>query len=71
MTKAVRARRIQAVAESAPPAIINLAFRTMFSASSTSWYLRAPTSWYRTYGAALPALLRGRRVQASTRSAPS
>ena len=32
MTKAVRARRIQALAESAPPAIINLAFRTMFSA---------------------------------------
>lgn len=32
MTKAVRARRIQAFAESAPPAVINLAFRTMFSA---------------------------------------
>lgn len=32
MTKAVRARRIQAIAESAPPAVINLAFRTMFSA---------------------------------------
>ena len=32
MTKALRARRIQAIAESAPPAIINLAFRTMFSA---------------------------------------
>lgn len=32
MTRAVRARRIQAFAESAPPAVINLAFRTMFSA---------------------------------------
>ena len=32
MTKAVRARRIQAFAESGPPAVINLAFRTMFSA---------------------------------------
>lgn len=32
MTKAIRARRIQAFAESAPPAVINLAFRTMFSA---------------------------------------
>jgi diacylglycerol O-acyltransferase len=32
MTRAVRARRIQALAESAPPAVINLAFRTMFSA---------------------------------------
>jgi len=32
MTKAVRARHIQALAESAPPALINLAFRTMFSA---------------------------------------
>jgi WS/DGAT/MGAT family acyltransferase len=32
MTKAVRARRIQSLAESAPPAVINLAFRTMFSA---------------------------------------
>jgi diacylglycerol O-acyltransferase / wax synthase len=32
MTKAVRARRIQAIAGSAPPALINLAFRTMFSA---------------------------------------
>jgi diacylglycerol O-acyltransferase len=31
MTKAVRARRIQAIAETAPPALINLAFRTMFS----------------------------------------
>lgn len=32
MTKAVRARSIQAFAEIAPPALINLAFRTMFSA---------------------------------------
>jgi WS/DGAT/MGAT family acyltransferase len=32
MTKAVRAKRIQAIAETAPPALINLAFRTMFSA---------------------------------------
>jgi len=32
MTKAARARRIQAFAEVAPPALINLAFRTMFSA---------------------------------------
>jgi len=32
MTKAVRARSIQAIAETAPPALINLAFRTMFSA---------------------------------------
>lgn len=32
MTRAVTARRIQAFAEAAPPAVINLAFRTMFSA---------------------------------------
>ena len=32
MTRAVRARKIQAFAESAPPALINLAFRTMFTA---------------------------------------
>jgi len=32
MTKAVRARSIQAIAEVAPPALTNLAFRTMFSA---------------------------------------
>jgi hypothetical protein len=32
MTKAVRARHIQAIGESAPPALVNLAFRTMFSA---------------------------------------
>ena len=32
MTRAVRARKIQAIAEVAPPALINLAFRTMFSA---------------------------------------
>jgi WS/DGAT/MGAT family acyltransferase len=32
MTKAIRARGIQAIAASAPPALINLAFRTMFSA---------------------------------------
>ena len=32
MMKAITARRIQAFAESAPPAVINLAFRTMFSA---------------------------------------
>ena len=32
MTKAVRAKSIQAIAEAAPPALINLAFRTMFSA---------------------------------------
>jgi diacylglycerol O-acyltransferase / wax synthase len=31
MTRAVRARRIQAIAETAPPALVNLAFRTMFS----------------------------------------
>ncbi len=32
MTKAVRARHIQSLSESAPPAVINLAFRAMFSA---------------------------------------
>jgi WS/DGAT/MGAT family acyltransferase len=31
MTKAARARSIQAIAETAPPALINLAFRTMFA----------------------------------------
>lgn len=31
MTRAVRARSIQAIAETAPPALINLAFRTMFA----------------------------------------
>ena len=31
MTCAVRARSIQAIAETAPPALINLAFRTMFA----------------------------------------
>jgi diacylglycerol O-acyltransferase / wax synthase len=36
MTKAVRARHIQAIAETAPPALINLAFRTMFSAQLDS-----------------------------------
>ena len=65
MTKAVRARRIQAIAETAPPALINLAFRTMFSAQlDTRMNMAANALVSNVPGPPIPLYSKGARVRA-------
>jgi diacylglycerol O-acyltransferase len=65
MTKAVRARHIQAIAETAPPALINLAFRTMFSAQLDSRMPMAANALVSNVpGPPIPLYSKGARVRA-------
>ena len=65
MTKAIRARRIQAIAETAPPALINLAFRTMFSAQLDSRMNMAANALVSNVpGPPIPLYSKGARVRA-------
>jgi diacylglycerol O-acyltransferase / wax synthase len=65
MTKAVRAKRIQAIAETAPPALINLAFRTMFSAQLDSrMRMSANALVSNVPGPPVPLYSKGARVRA-------
>jgi WS/DGAT/MGAT family acyltransferase len=63
MTRAIRARRIQAIAETAPPALINLAFRTMFSAQlDTKMNMASNVLVSNVPGPPIPLYTRGARV---------
>lgn len=65
MTRAVRARRIQAIAETAPPALINLAFRTMFSAQLDARMNMAANALVSNVpGPPIPLYSKGARVRA-------
>ncbi len=65
MTRAIRARRIQAIAETAPPALINLAFRTMFAAQlDTRMNMAANCLVSNVPGPPIPLYSRGARVAA-------
>lgn len=65
MTRAVRARRIQAIAETAPPALVNLAFRTMFSTQlDTRLPMAANALVSNVPGPPVPLYSKGARVRA-------